>query len=73
MTCKCYVPIHYIMDYQEALCHSYNLDDEQLSQVDVDKVDQVVEQLQVEGNTVEQTASNSQGKWGYVIDLEWEA
>ena len=47
--------------------------DEQLSQVDVDKVDQVVEQLQVEGNTVGQTASNSQGKWGYVIDLEWEA
>ena len=35
--------------------------DEQLSQVDVDKVDQVVEQLQVEGNTVGQTASNSQG------------
>ena len=47
--------------------------DEQLSQVDVDKVDQVVEQLQVEGNTVGQTASNAQGKWGYVIDLEWEA
>lgn len=35
--------------------------DEQLSQVDVDKVDQVVEQLQVTGNTIGQTASNSQG------------
>ena len=47
--------------------------DEQLSQVDVDKVDQVVEQIQVEGNTVGQTASNSQAKWGYMIDLEWGA
>ena len=45
--------------------------DEQLSQVDVDKVDQVVEQLQVGGNSVGQTASNSQGKWSYMIDLEW--
>ena len=35
--------------------------DEELSQVDVDKVDQVVEQLQVTGNTIGQTASNSQG------------
>ena len=33
--------------------------DEELSQVDVDKVDQVVEQLQVTGNTIGQTASNS--------------
>ena len=47
--------------------------DEQLSQVDVDRVDQVVEQLQVEGNTVGQTASNAQGKCGYMIDLEWGA
>ena len=35
--------------------------DEQLSQVDADKVDKVVEQIQVTGNTIEQTASNSQG------------
>ena len=47
--------------------------DEQLSQVDVDKVDQVVKQLQVEGNSVRQTASNLQGKWGYMIDLQWGA
>ena len=45
--------------------------DEQLSQVDVDKVDHVVEQIPVEGNTVGETASNSQAKWGYMIDLEW--